>query len=108
MADTLRAGAVKPGSHREDLRPTLNSDGKRHTAQNLLTLFVFVGGIVVFACGLIVKAHSAASFLGVAVFVLGLFGQLMSSNREQRVLLVAGIIAAFVGLAMGIAHGGFV
>jgi hypothetical protein len=32
---------------------------------------------------------------------------MMSATREQRVLIVAGLIAAFVGLGLGIAHGGF-
>jgi hypothetical protein len=99
--------AVKTPSHREDLRATLNSDGKRHPLLNVMALFTFAGGIVAFACGIIVKAHSVATILGIAAFAVGLIGQLNSATREERVLLVAGIIAAFVGMAMGIAHGGF-
>jgi len=33
---------------------------------------------------------------------------MVSATREQRVLIVAGIIAGFVGLAIGLARGGFV
>jgi hypothetical protein len=40
-------------------------------------------------------------------FVIGLYAQMVSNTREQRVFIVAGIIAAFVGLGLGIAHGGF-
>ena len=34
-------------------------------------------------------------------------GTLVSATREQRVLIVTGMIAGFVGLALGLAHGGF-
>ena len=33
---------------------------------------------------------------------------MVSSTREQRVLIVTGIIAGFVGLAIGLSRGGFV
>jgi hypothetical protein len=32
---------------------------------------------------------------------------MISATREQRVLIVTGIIAGFVGLAMGLANGAF-
>jgi hypothetical protein len=32
---------------------------------------------------------------------------MFSATTEQRTLLVTGIIAGFVGFALGIAHGGF-
>jgi ABC-type lipoprotein release transport system permease subunit len=31
----------------------------------------------------------------------------MSATREERIFLVAGIVAGFVGMGLGIAHGGF-
>jgi ABC-type lipoprotein release transport system permease subunit len=34
--------------------------------------------------------------------------QLISSTREQRILIVTGMIAGFVGLALGLSKGGFV
>ena len=33
---------------------------------------------------------------------------MISATREQRVLIVTGIIAGFVGLAIGLSQGGFV
>ena len=72
-----------------------------------LTVFTFVAGIVAFATGLIVRAHWPATVLGMVAFVVGLYAQMVSNTREQRVLIMAGIIAAFVGLGLGIAHGGF-
>jgi hypothetical protein len=88
-------------------RVTLNSDGQRHPVENVLTAFTFVVGILAFAVGFIVRAHLAGSVLGLVAFVVGLYAQLVSNTREQRVLIMAGIIAAFVGLGLSIAHGGF-
>jgi hypothetical protein len=88
-------------------RLTLNSDGRPHPVVNGLTVFTLVVGIVSFALGLVVRAHFAATVLGIAGFVVGLGVQLNSATREQRVLIVTGIIAPFVGMALGIGHGGF-
>ena len=99
--------AVSTQSHSQDLHLNLNSDGQRHPVLNVAAVFCFVGGIAGFACGLIVRAHTVGTILGIVVFAVGLVTQLNSATREQRVLTVAGIIAAFVGLALAIAHGGF-
>ena len=88
-------------------RVTLNSDGQRHPVENTLTAFTFVAGIVAFATGLIVRDHLVATVVGMAGFAVGLYAQMVSNTREQRVLIMGGIIAAFVGLGLGIAHGGF-
>jgi hypothetical protein len=88
-------------------RLTLNSDGQRHPVENALTVFVFAAGLVAFAIGFIVRAHAAGTALGIVVFVVGLYAQLVSNTREQRIFIVAGIIAAFVGMGLSIAHGGF-
>jgi hypothetical protein len=40
--------------------------------------------------------------------LVGLYLQMVSSTRNQRVVIVAGIIAGFVGLAIGLSKGGFV
>ena len=99
--------AVETQSRRPASRLTLNSDGRPHPVLNGLTLFTFVVGVVAFALGLIVRTHLAATALGIAGFAIGLAVQLNSATREQRVLIVTGIIAAFVGMALGIGHGGF-
>jgi hypothetical protein len=39
--------------------------------------------------------------------LVGLYAQMISATREERIVIVAGIIAGFVGLALGLAHGGF-
>jgi hypothetical protein len=88
-------------------RLTLNSDGRRHPVENALTVFVFLAGILALAIGFIVRTHVVGTALGILVFVVGLYAQLVSNTREQRILIVAGIIAAFVGMGLSIAHGGF-
>ena len=89
------------------LRLSLNSDGKRHTLLNIITLFTLIAGVVSFALAIIVREHLVATILGVAAFGVGLVGQMYSATREERILLVTGIVAAFVGMGLGIAHGGF-
>ena len=37
----------------------------------------------------------------------GLYVQMISATREQRILIVTGMIAGFVGLALGLSTGGF-
>lgn len=96
--------ATKTQSH---ARVTLNSDGQRHPMENMLTITVFLGGLLAFAIGFIVRAHFAGTLLGLVAFVAGLYAQLVSNTREQRVLIMAGMIAAFVGAGLSIAHGGF-
>ena len=105
MADNVRTG---PRPH------ILNTDGQPHPLENALTIFVLVSGLISFVLGLIVRnAHTApavhviATATGLAAFLVGLYAQMVSSTRNQRVLIVAGIIAGFVGLAIGLSKGGF-
>jgi len=86
---------------------TLNSDGQRHPGLNAAAIFTFIAGIVAFALGFIVRAHVAATIVGIVAFAGGLYVQLVSATREQRVFIVTGLVGAFVGLGLGIAHGGF-
>jgi FtsH-binding integral membrane protein len=106
MADNVRTG---PRPH------ILNTDGHPHPLENALTIFVLVAGLVSFVLGLVVRnvhtgpaAHVIATATGLAAFLVGLYAQMVSSTRNQRVLIVAGIIAGFVGLAIGLSKGGFV
>jgi hypothetical protein len=86
---------------------TLNSDGKRHPLLNSLTAFTFVAGVAAFVTGWIVTMHFAATVIGMAGFAVGLYAQMMSETREERIIIVTGLVAAFVGMGLGIAHGGF-
>jgi hypothetical protein len=86
---------------------TLNSDGRRHPLENALTVFTLVAGLIAFATGWIVTQHMLATVLGAAALAVGLYSQLVSATREQRMLIVTGLVAGFVGIALGLAHGGF-
>jgi RsiW-degrading membrane proteinase PrsW (M82 family) len=95
---------------------TLNSDGQPHLLVNILTIFTLVVGLLSFVLGLIIRnvpsADSKALALtagvtGLVCLLVGLYAQMISATREQRVLIVTGLIAGFVGLALGLGFGGF-
>jgi hypothetical protein len=88
-------------------RRTLTSDGRRHPLLNAVTAVTFVAGAAAFPLGLIVRDHLAATVIGMAAFGLGLVAQLLSATRAERIFIVAGLVSAFVGMGLGIAHGGF-
>ena len=88
-------------------RITMNTDGKRHPLENGLTAFTLAAGVVAFATGFVVRQHVLATSLGLAALVIGLYAQLISATRPERIVIVAGLVAGFVGLALGLAHGGF-
>lgn len=93
----------------------LNSDGRPHRVENVLTVFTLVVGLASFVLGMVVRnvpsagdaAHITATVTGLAAMLVGLYTQMISATREQRILIVTGIIAGFVGTALGVAHGGF-
>jgi hypothetical protein len=92
---------------------TLNSDGQRHPVTNALAVFTLVAGIVAVAAGFLANqggapawAHVVATWAGLAALLIGLYTQLISATREQRMLIVTGLVAGFVGVALGLAHGG--
>jgi hypothetical protein len=88
-------------------RITLNSDGQRHPLLNAVAVLTFFAGIAAFALGFVVRAHLVATILGGVTFAIGMYVQLISATREQRIFIVTGMVGAFVGLGLGIAHGGF-
>jgi hypothetical protein len=110
MAGTIRTG--RPG---RVPRLNLNSDGQPHPLLNAVSFFTLIVGLVSFALGLFIRtgpsgAHTwavVAAVTGLAGLLIGLVAQMMSATREERVIIVTGMIAAFIGLALGLAHGGF-
>ena len=105
------AGTVDSGRRHN----ILNSDGQSHPVQNILTIVTLVVGLVSFVLGLVIRnAHTSAAVIvittatGLVSCLIGLYVQMISHTREQRVLIVTGIIAGFVGLAIGLSKGGFV
>jgi hypothetical protein len=100
-----QAAGTRPRPHVP--RMTLNSDGRQHPLENGLTVFTLIAGAVSFATGWMVSQHMAASITGAASLLVGLYAQLISATRAERMIIVTGLVAAFVGAALGIAHGGF-
>ena len=105
MASTLRNGS------RTNF---LNTDGQPHPVENILTVFTLIVGLVSFVLGMIVRnahtgaaVHITATATGLAACLVGLYAQMISATRNQRILIVTGIIAGFVGLAIGLSKGGF-
>ena len=93
----------------------LNSDGQPHPVENVLAIFTLVVGLVSFVLGLIIRNTHAGSAViviatatGLVSCLVGLYVQMVSHTREQRIVIVTGIIAGFVGLAIGVSKGGFV
>jgi hypothetical protein len=104
MPETIRAQAQ---SHPNLPHVSLNSDGHRHPMLNVMTAVTFIAGVAALVCGAIVSLHLPATVIGLVGFAVGLYAQMLSATREERILIVAGLIAAFVGMGLGIAHGGF-
>jgi hypothetical protein len=116
--DPLEAGVAGTDSSTRSRLPhiTLNSDGRSHPLVNVLAIFTLVIGLLSFVLGLVIRnvpsADSTAmnivtAVTGLVSMLVGLYAQMISATREQRIVIVGGIIAGFVGLALGLAHGAF-
>src|SRR5579859_469543 len=105
------AGTVRNGPRLN----ILNNDGQPHPAENITAIGILLLGLVSFVLGLLVRnehtvpaVHIVATATGLVACGVGLYAQMVSSTRNQRVVIVAGIIAGFVGLAIGLSKGGFI
>jgi hypothetical protein len=113
--EAAMAGTIRTGRAGRFPRLNLNSDGQPHPLLNALSFCILIVGLFSFAIGLFLRtepsgAHGwavVAAVTGLAGLLIGLFSQMISATREERVIIVAGIIASFIGLALGLAHGGF-
>jgi hypothetical protein len=82
---------------------------------NALSVFVLLMGLASFVLGIIIRNVAnpglglaiPAGVTGLIALLFGLYVQMISATRGERVLIVTGIIAGFVGLALGLAHGAF-
>jgi len=101
--------AVMPQATRARTTPhvTLNTDGKPHPLENGLAIFTLVAGIVTFALGFVVSLHVFVSVLGLVTLLIGLYAQMISATRGERMIIVTGLIGAFIGFALSLGHGGF-
>jgi uncharacterized membrane protein len=81
---------------------------------NALSVFTLVAGLVACVLGFLAYqdvsgawTHVGATWLGLITLIVGLPAQLYSATRTERMLIVTGLVAAFVGGSLGLAHGGF-
>jgi hypothetical protein len=94
---------------------TLDQAGGRHMALGVMAGITIITGLVSFVLGMIVRnapsasaaLHVTATVTGGISLVLGLYAQMISTTRNQRIVIVTGMIAGFVGICLGLAHGGF-
>ena len=84
-----------------------NTDGKSHPLINAAAAYTVVAGVVSLILGMLSIQHIAGTILGVTGMIIGLLAQMMSATRVERMVIVFGIVASFVGLALGFGHGGF-
>ena len=110
------ANTVENGEQEREHTNILDTDGQPHPVQDVLTIVTLVLGLISFVLGLIIRNVSGtgaaiviiATGTGLVSILIGLYVQMVSATRNQRVLIVAGIIAGFVGLAIGVSRGGFI
>ena len=107
MPETAEAGPSQSTESRAAAaQPGLVDRATGTMMENVLVGFTIVSGLIAFAIGWVVSLHSIATVLAVASMVVGMYAQLVSTSREQRIVIVTGLVAAFVGGALAIAHGG--
>ena len=108
---TSGTGQADPQAQQVAIAPA----GPRQMALNVLAVVTIVLGLVSFALGMIVRnetsasaaLHVTATVTGAIAIVLGLYIQMISATRTERIIVVTGMIAGFVGACLGLAYGGF-
>ena len=113
MAGTDMSGTGQADPQAQQMR--LDAGGTRQLTLNALAIVTIVLGLVSFALGMIVRnepsasaaLHVTATVTGAVSVVLGLYVQMISATRTERIVVVTGMIAGFVGACLGLAHGGF-
>jgi ammonia channel protein AmtB len=113
VADTRTPGTEQAG---EQTSSVLNVD---HGSSTMVVMagagVTLLLGLLSFVLGMVVRnassapaaLHVVATVTGAVAMVLGLFLQMISSTRNERIIIVTGMIAGFVGAALGLAAGGF-
>ena len=115
VADVAGTGISGTEQADEQQHPALQPGGRRHVALNLGAAATILLGLVSFVLGMVVRnapsapsaLHVTATVTGALSLVLGLYLQMISATRNERIIIVAGMIAGFVGASLGLAAGGF-
>jgi hypothetical protein len=88
-------------------RPALNGGDRQQRLLYGGAAYTVLAGLTSIVLGLLDAASTAGAILGVTGFLIGMIAQMMSVTRAERMFIVVGITASFVGMGLGIAHGGF-
>ncbi|XVQ10963.1 hypothetical protein ACQP1W_52160 [Spirillospora sp. CA-255316] len=86
---------------------TLNTDGERHPVENSLAVASITIGLIALVLGFIPATHFFGALAGVIGLPLALYSQMVSATTGERWLNVVGMVAAFIGAAFALSHGGF-
>jgi hypothetical protein len=113
--EAVTADTIRTGKPEHSARQNLNSDGRPHPLLNAASFFTLIVGLLSFALGLFIRTGPSgeptwavvAAATGLTALLVRLVSQMMSATREERVIIVTGLTASFIGLALGLAHGGF-
>ena len=117
MADIRKPGAEQTDGERTGEQSTSVLDVDHSTGTVVLTAaaVVTIGlGLLSFVLGMVVRnasstpaaLHVIATVTGALSIVIGLYFQMISGTRNERIIIVTGMIAGFVGACLGLAAGG--
>ncbi len=117
MADTRTPGAEGTADERTDEQHHLTlfpPGGASTRAVTMAAVVTILLGLVSFVLGMIGRnvhgtasdLHVVATVTGALSIVIGLFFQMISGTRNERIIIVTGMIAGFVGACLGLAAGG--
>ena len=114
MADTR-----SPGTEQAAEQPaspfSAHIGGSSTRAVTAAAAVTIVLGLLSFVLGMVVRntpsapaaLHVIATIAGALSLVIGFFFQMISGTRNERIIIVTGMIAGFVGGVLGLAAGGF-
>ena len=113
VAETRSPGAEQTDEQTSSiLHPPESAGTVMLTAAAAVTIVL---GLVSFVLGMVVRnasstpgaLHVIATVTGALSIVIGLYFQMISATRNERIILVTGMIAGFVGACLGLNAGGF-
>ena len=87
------------------MRTRTATPADRHPSTVALDRVLAIGAVVLGVLGLVLAALSwpaGAIALGLAGMAIGLWAQMMSTTRGERFVDMAGLLASFVALAVGL------
>jgi len=86
---------------------TLNTDGRRHPRENTLAFVCVALAVVSLLTAFDRGLHFVGALTGLGGVLVGIYDQYISATTAERWVIVPGLGASAVGLALAIAHGGF-